>query len=398
MKATIKTDKASSVFWEGKFYDTGRELDLPFSEVFRLTRMHDVATKYEPMSYDPELWKNDKFINFFGDIDLRSGFGNVSYYLIKESVGELKIASAGKTYGVRDQSIFATRNRPMNQAGAMVWHDQPKEQWLYSPFKKNIAIVPWETTQIPRSWVGKLNCFDALLVPCKQNIECFRNSGVKIPIELIHWGIDPQQFYPLERPASPTFTFGHMGALSLRKGTDLLVEAFMEEFPTEQDVKLICKTSMNTYPFMVKDPRIEVQVGEVSNEDLLKDFFKKVDCFVFPTRGEGFGLTPLEAMATGIPSIVTGWAGPMEYMKPEVGWTIDYKIAPAQSFTEVVYKEDCGDWTEPDKMHLRSLMRHAYQNREEVKAKGLAAAKYVQEEWLWSGKINMYHEALAKHL
>ncbi len=398
MKTIIKKEKASSIFHEGKFYDTGKELDLSFSETLRIGRIANVETNHESVPYDPSLWKNDKFINFSGDIDLQSGFGNVSYYLIKESLPELSIAHVGKTFGVRDQEIHSVQNKPLNQSGAMIWHDQPRENWLYSPFQKNIAIIPWETTVVPKSWIGKINGFDGLLVPCKQNIQCFRDSGVKIPIGLIHWGIDPLKFYPIERPEHKEFTFGTLGALSLRKGTDLLIKAFLEAFPTEKDVKLICKTSYNNYPFLVKDKRIEVQISAVSNEELMEQFYKRVDCFVFPTRGEGFGMTPLEAMATGIPAIVTNWSGPTEYMNDEVGWLIDYTMTPADSFSKTIYKESCGDWAEPDKEHLKKLMRYAYEHRDEVKEKGKKAAEYVKNEWLWKDKIKMFKEELNKML
>ena len=229
-------------------------------------------------------------------------------------------------------------------------------------------------------------------------MEDFKNSGVKIPIELIHWGIDPERFYPLDRSKNKGFTFGINGALSLRKGTDLLIAAFLEAFPTEQDVKLICKTSFNNYPFLVKDKRIEVQMTAVSNDEMLSSFHKRVDCFVFPTRGEGFGLTPLEAMATGIPAIVTKWSGPMEYMNEDVGWLIDYKMVPAKNFTDIVYKEECGDWAEPDKEHLKKLMRYAYEHQDEVREKGKKAAEYVKQNWLWSKTINLYINALEKYL
>lgn len=398
MKTIISKDKASSILYEGKFYDTDKELDLSFSEAYRLTRVANVKTSYDSVAYNPDLWKRDRFINFFGDIDLNSGFGNCSFYLVKESQEDLKVALLGKTYGVRDQAIFAALNRQLDQAGVMVWHDQPREQWLYTPFKKNIAIIPWETTVIPKSWIGKINGFDALFVPCKQNMEDFKNSGVKIPIELIHWGVDPDKFYPVERKESNVFTFGTMGALSVRKGTDILIEAFKKAFPTERDVRLICKTSYNNYPFMVNDDRVEVQMTPVSNDELVTTFFKRIDCFVFPTRGEGFGMTPLEAMATGVPAIVTGWSGPLEYMTPEVGWLIDHAMVPAKNFTDIVYKEDCGDWAEPSVDHLVKLMRYAYEHRDEVKEKGKNAAEHVKQNWLWQSKIKIYHDALNKHL
>jgi glycosyltransferase involved in cell wall biosynthesis len=398
MKVEIKKEKVSSILYEGKFYDTGKELDLSFSDTFRLTRVANLKTEYDSVPYNPELWKEKKFINFFGDIDLSSGFGNCSYYLVKESFPKLEVALAGKSFNVREQLIYSAQKRDLRQDGAMVWHDQPREQWLYSPFKKNIAIIPWETTTLPASWIGKINQFDAVFVPCRQNIVDFRNSGVKIPIELIHWGIDPNKFHPIERVPNRPFTFGTLGALSIRKGTDVLISAFREAFPTEKDVKLICKTSFNNYPFAVKDSRIEVQMMQVSNKELMDNFYKRVDCFAFPTRGEGFGLTPLEAMATGIPAIVTGWSGPLEYMTPEVGWLIDHTMVPAIDFTKHVYKENCGDWAEPSKEHLKQLMRYAYEHQDEVRAKGAQAAEYVNQNWLWRDRIKEYHTALEKHL
>lgn len=398
MIVTIENSKAASILNEGKFYDTGKPIELTFSEAIRLSRSANVRAVYDRVEYDPSLWKEEKFINFFGDIDGVSGFGGVSQALVKHSAPNIQTALVGNMYGVRDQTIFSAKNRQLNQKGAMIWHDQPREPWLYSPFPKNIAILPFETTRIPRSWTGKLAYFDAIFTPCKQNIDMFRDSGVTIPIELIHWGVDETKYYPLERKPKEVFTFGHMGALSIRKGTDVLIEAFTEEFQKEKDVELICKSSFPNYPFDNKDKRIKVHLSTWPHQDILNMFFAQIDCFVFPTRGEGFGLTPLEAMATGVPSIVTGWSGPLEYMTPETGWLIDHKMVPAKNFSDIIYKEDCGDWAEPSKDHLKALMRYAYEHRNEVRAKGLAAAKHVQENWLWKQKIAMYCNALEKHL
>lgn len=399
MRFEIEKGRESSILYDGRFWDTGVPLDGNFSEIFRLMRIAKVNVDWESVAYDPRLWKEEKFFNFMGDVDMTSGFGGVSYSLIKQSVeNKYLVALAGRFLDVKDPTLFAARNRPLLQSGAMVWHDQPRDNWAYSPFRKNVAIVPFETTVIPRSWIGRINSFDALLVPCKQNIEAFRESGVKVPIGLIHWGVDPKRFAPVERPQRPIFTFGTMGYLSVRKGTDVLIEAFREAFPVEQDVALICKTSCNNYPFMVKDKRIKVIIGSSTFEEMEREFTKEIDCFVFPTRGEGFGLTPLEMMATGVPAIVTGWSGPMEYMTPEVGWLIDHAMVPAIPFTKDVYKEECGDWAEPSKAHLVQLLRYAYEHQQEVKEKGAAAAKYVQDNWLWKDKIGMFHEALDKFL
>jgi glycosyltransferase involved in cell wall biosynthesis len=225
-----------------------------------------------------------------------------------------------------------------------------------------------------------------------------RDSGVTVPVELIHWGVDIDKFPKVDRKPGRPFTFGHMGALSMRKGTDLIGPAFQKAFPTEKDVRLICKTSKNHYPFWIKDDRIVVQQGQLSQEEMMDKFFKEIDCFVYPTRGEGFGLTIPEAMSTGVPAIATGWSGPVDFMTPEVGWTLDYSMTPAKEFEKNVYFEPCGDWAEPSFDDLVAKMRYAYDHQDEVKQKGNAAAEYIRREWRWDTKIKLFHEALEKHL
>lgn len=400
MKLKIKRTKFSYLHLNGKDYPVDVDLEVPFDEAFRVSREPTVDAKldYEKVPYDTTLWQNRKFINLITQIDMTSGWGNVAVGLIKSSK-ELDIAVAGTALNVPEISVSRAIHMGLKQEGAAVWHEQPRESWLDTPFERNIGLIPWETTRIPASWVGRINRFNALLVPCKQNIDAFRDSGVNIPIELVHWGIDPTRYYPVKRPRSnDTFTFGTMGALSTRKGTDMLVRAFQAEFRGDEKVRMICKTSNYQYPFWAKDKRIIEQLGPVSDEELRRDFFVPVDCFVFPTRGEGFGMTPLEAMATGLPVIATGWSGITEYLTENVGWTLKYRLVPATDFATKVYKEDCGEWAEPDQQHLQELMRYAYEHQDEVREKGAAAAEYVQREWTWEKQIPLFTEALSKHL
>lgn len=400
MKIKIKNQKANSIFFENKFYDTDKELDIPFSTAIKLSKITDVDfLEINKSEYNPELFKKFKKFAFTSDMDQVSGWGNVSFNLLKNCL-DYDISLVGRLNNISDRDIRSMAVKDLDPEEAMIWHEQPKETWNKRLFKKNIAIVPFETTSIPYSWIDKINKFDALIVPCKQNMDSFRDSGVTIPIELAHWGIDTSKFCYIDRPSRDSFTFGTMGALSIRKGTDVLIDAFREVFPPAlyPNVKLICKTSNPTYPFMVKDPRIEVRMLPIPHEELMETFFKEIDCFVFPTRGEGFGLPPLEALATGVPAIVTDWSGTEEFMNDEIGWRIRHTMAPAKAFTEQVYKEECGDWAEPDKEHLKELMLYAYNHRDEVKEKGKKAAEYVKNNWDWKDKIKMFTSIIEKYL
>lgn len=400
MFVTIEHPKASTVFFNGKFFDTNKLIDVSFTEALRLGRLFKVVRDKGTNPYNPDQWKVNKSFCLANDVDSSSGWGNVAMNLTRSlSKKGYDPRLLGRTFGPVDPYVNSIMHKDIPTDVAAVWHDQPRDYWLDSPFGRNLVILPFETTQIPKTWVLKINLMDHMMVPCKQNIQMMRDSGVTIPIDLIHWGVDPKKFSLIERLDDGVFTFGHMGALSIRKGTDLVVKAFELAFPpTVKDVALRCKTSLHHYLFMSKDPRIKVDMTAVTHEELIKDFFTKSDIFVFPTRGEGFGLTPLEAMATGIPAIVTGWSGPVEYMNPDVGWILDYTMAPATEFSERVYKEYCGDWAEPSLDDLVAKMRYAYEHQDEVKAKGLAAAEYVKQNWLWDDKINMLIQVLDKAL
>lgn len=403
MKILIGPGKSKEVLspFDNKWYTRGREYDVPFSVAIRMQAdpQFGVTIPYQSApEYDASIWRDRKEVAMFAEIDPNSGWGNVGTNLIKYSP-DINFAQVGKIWGVREPLVRTASHRAVNEGGGMVFHQQPKSTWLLSPFGRNIAIVPFETTKVPYSWVERLNFMDAVFVPCLQNVEMMRDSGVTVPIEIVHWGVDTEKFYKLERQGNRPFTFGHMGMLSMRKGTDILVRAFQAAFPYEKDVRLICKTSDRNYPFMVfGEKRIVVQQGPMEHQDLMDKFFSEIDVFVFPTKGEGCGLTPLEAMATGVPAIVTGWSGPVEYMNEDAGWSLNYSMGKAKEFDVNVYGEDCGDWAIPDFDHLVYLMRYAYEHQDEVKQKGDYAAEYVKREWSWDAQIPLFHEALDKHL
>jgi glycosyltransferase involved in cell wall biosynthesis len=394
----INNNKYRSVFWGDRFYDTGVPINVSISDALRLSHLFNVKCSFPYKEYNSNWWKNNKTFGMRADADSLSGYGNCTVNLIKYSEKSgCDVRWIGRGINVPEFAYLPKKPVPLDIA--MVWHDQPRNTWLESPFQKNIAITPFETTLIPSSWVPKLNFMDAVFVPCKQNIEMMRNSGVRVPIELIHWGIDETKWYPIERNNN-VFTFGTVGALSERKGFSILIQAFEKAFPSSvKDVRLLLKTSFNGMPpIPVKDDRIITHFMSVSNDILIDVAIRQIDCGVFPTRGEGFGLVPLELMATGIPVIVTGWSGPLEYMNEEIGWILDYKMVPADIFSNEIYKEYCGDWAEPSIDDLVDKMRYAYNHQDEVKEKGKKAEEYVKQNWLWKDKIKMFIDALDKHL
>jgi len=401
----IEHAKVREVYFNGLTLPTNKDITVSWSDAMKLSRLGYFTTYIKSVQtvsqdYNPALFKEQKMYGFTADADTESGFGNCTTNLLRQSIKDgYDIRWVGRANNVSDLTHLMSKQIPPNIG--MVWHEQPNGRWDQSPFGVNIAITPFETTRVPASWVPRLNSFNALFVPCKQNIDMMRDSGVTIPIELIHWGIDPKITKPQPREADGLFTFGTYGALSKRKGTDMLVRAFQRAFPIYEyrDVRLICKTSKPHFYFKPSPPDSRVIVDLMrTDQEQMDQFYRKIDVGVFPFTGEGFGMCPLETAGVGRPIIITGWSGPMDYFKDEIGWKLNYQLIPAEDFNTKVYHEDCGSWAQADENELVHLMRYAYEHRDEVKAKGQAAQEYVQREWTWDAQIPLYFDALKKHL
>ena len=264
MKIEIKNVRATEICFNNKYYKTKEPIDVTLSEGLRLARLFQGADlTVDRVPYNPEIFKNEKRFVFLSDIDTVSGWGNVSLNLIKNSK-EFDVSLIGKLMAVHEPSVLKAATREIDSGMGIVVHEQPKENWFSIPFQRKIAIVPFETTVIPASWIARINTCVALLVPCQQNVEAFKASGVTIPIEVIHWGVDDLNYYEVNRSEDRPFTFGTMGALSTRKGTDILVDAFLKAFPNERDVELRCKTSFNGFHWASRDPRVRVDLTQWS--------------------------------------------------------------------------------------------------------------------------------------
>ena len=164
------------------------------------------------------------------------------------------------------------------------------------------------------------------------------------------------------------------------------------EFRGQEDVKLVLKNTLPFFPVPLNIPNV-TYISATYDREQMRQMLLDADCFVFPTRGEGFGLTPLEAMATGSPSIVTGWSGVTEFIDKKDTLILKYQLVRSHDF-DSIYKdyyqpgEDSGYWAEADFEDLKAKMRWAYEHQKEAKEMGKRAAQRIAHEWTWSQKVD----------
>ena len=266
--------------------------------------------------------------------------------------------------------------------------------------KYKIAFTTTEVDGIPRDWVRVLNEMNEVWTTSEFAKKAFICSGVKPPIFNMREGVDPNYFHPKAKPfennAKRNFLFISNFAWGRRKGVDLLFKAFSQEFSYSEDVALVLKVLPSYHAANIKadmanmyhrsDGAPIIVWDTVLPAYLLSGFYTAGQCLVFPTRGEGFGLPPIEALACGVPAIVTGYSGQMDYLVksgcPLPGVElIDYKIEKFDGSDSIYYHGF--NWAVPSVKHLRQLMRKVFTNYKEYKQGAMETSKYIRKEWSW---------------
>jgi len=268
-----------------------------------------------------------------------------------------------------------------------------------------VGLFLHEGTRLMPGWSDLMNRVERIIVPAESVKNLFRWNGVERDIEVIPFGVS-EMYQPKSREKNKDFAFlsvnSWTGNIGDRKGTELLIKAFDEEFKNER-VKLILKISTFWQDPIDYQKAVNDVLGHVNKniylnseympESELVKIYQNADCFVSPTRGEGFGLTILNAMACGLPVIVTKDinAGHMDFCKgvASVLW-ID---APSVLQGDRRFYAEGNMLAEPDLESLKKQMRYAYENRS-LRNWAIKNSEQIRKDWSWSESARKLIEVL----
>jgi GT2 family glycosyltransferase/glycosyltransferase involved in cell wall biosynthesis len=270
--------------------------------------------------------------------------------------------------------------------------------------KKRVAHTTGESDMVPWDWVDQLNHMDQVLTTSAFFRDVLHGCGVETHIDVLPNPIDTSIFKPnpavIRPPELRGFNFVSVFQFSDRKGPDLLLRAFAEEFKPTEDVTLTVH-SLSMMHVIEKVWRVPLKQWADSvmgttphapiilsmdalHGPLMGDFYNRYDCFVLASRAEGFCLPLVEAAACGLPSIATNYSGITDFLTPDVGYPVDYHLVDIPLQQVPWFKNYIGGkWAQPSVEHLRAQMRYAFEHRDDVVAKGMAAYQKAQHYSLY---------------
>ena len=311
-------------------------------------------------------------------------------------------------------SLLAAQHRSLNQARTVqVCHSEPgawsvptpRYQTSECPTSKGlykIGRTMFETDRLPDGWAQRLTQMDEIWVPTNFHRLVFEKAGVPpsllqiIPEAVDTRLFDAAQYAPLEAmSAESRFKFLSVFKWEPRKGWDVLLRAFLKEFPARsREAVLYIRTDpyhsdSNFREQMERFAREELNLDKASDLDHivildkelplaeLPRLYKGADAFVLPSRGEGWGRPHIESMAMGVPTIATNWSGNTEFMLPDNSFLIP--IDGLEVVKEGAFQGHL--WASPSVEGLRAIMRTVVADPASARAIGARGALHVRTKY-----------------
>ncbi len=312
----------------------------------------------------------------------------------------------------RFQELAARMGQPLADADVTIRHRWPPD--LDRPARgRHVMMQPWEYGSVPRRWVEAVATgqVDQIWAYTRYVRDCYVNGGVDpTRVAIVPPGVDPDRFHPGLAPheavdAKASFRFLFVGGTLYRKGIDLLLQAFSEEFSVEEDVALVIKDmGVNTY---YRQQTAEAPIQKLQEDptcaeilylpqdlpgDQIPRLYAAADALVHPYRGEGFALPVAEAMACGLPVIVTRGGAADDFCPDDVVYMVD---SGRQAILFDGEETVAQTWMlDPDVGSLRQQMRTVFEDRDEAQRRGMRGSAHIHSQFTWKDSARKAQAAL----
>jgi len=292
---------------------------------------------------------------------------------------------------------------------------------------KKILYTMMETSvTLHRNYVEKLNLFNEIWVPTHFAKNMFKQNGVLVPIYVIPLGVDIKRYTPERKEYNfgqplNNFVFLSVFKWGYRKGYDILLKAFLEEFSSQDNVSLLIVSRAehsNAPDQIVKDfsdirqsvqkpddllPHVALCEDKIPEKDMPR-VYGACDAFVLISRGEGFGLPFCEAGASGLPVIASNCSGHSDFLNKNNSFLVDPDLYTKASINGAMSKlaklchfyedQQFPDFGEKGIEKTKKHMRYVFENYDNALSKAELLKEDIENQYTWDHAVEKAYQRI----
>ena len=255
------------------------------------------------------------------------------------------------------------------QAESVVYVTTPNMVKGWYQGQKVSFITMWETNQLPSKIKDFLPYVDTVIVPSMHNFDLF--SQFHNNVHMIPLGVDRAVWRTSDVIPHGKFRILCGGSEWHRKGLSVVLEVFQKLALPDAELCIKIVPPYLYAPDLTGIPNVTVYDKWMTETDEA-DLVRSCDLFVSASRGEGFGLMPLQAISAGIPVVLTNAHGHREFAD-----LATHRISTTSVPCENGFWGGAGDWDEPNRDELAAAILDVYKNRDKYRRQAALTAPAV---------------------
>ena len=281
------------------------------------------------------------------------------------------------------------------------WIKKNQIQLLFFNEQQNFKILPIVKKKFPKILLGSyidyykedtiplFDIFDFVVCNTKRHQYAMRNHKQAF---YIPWTTDLELFNNEKRNYNlDTVTFFHSAGMSIRKGTDLLIETFINSaLHLKSSLVIHSQKPLSFFTNRTISELEENNIKFIEKTVTAPGLYHLGDVYVYPTKLDGLGLTMYEAMASGMPVITTDFPPMNEAVGNDRGRLLNVSDFYCRSDAYYFPMAIC------DQKSLIEKMQEFIDNPSLVGELGKNARKYMESNFSFNNFVNSIDDVLKK--
>lgn len=340
------------------------------------------------------------FFQLYGNLGIPIHSREFASAIIKNTDREVNITPLYPALRHTDISLLGNDiksriRRPATDGSSLVFWYPDIFQEILGIYGKNIGYYIFEYTDIPKKYIEEINKLDIIMTASDWGVGILKANKVTIPIAKVPGGIDTDRYNINHRgvwTGKDKFKFLHIGKCEKRKGTELLIEAFLRLYEGNKDVQLTLSIDNPHIPGFNAHAWLRTNFSKHNTDNIfiqgqvrdIRKLYASHHCAVYPTRGEGIGLPIVESIACGLPTIVTRNSGTSEFLNYNCAFALT-SLEEKDIYDPLFFpnKGELGKWLEPQVDEIASYMDYIYKNYNTALNKATVGANNIARNFNW---------------